>query len=34
MADGSVRFISSNVSAATYAALTTRNYGDIPGNDW
>jgi prepilin-type N-terminal cleavage/methylation domain-containing protein/prepilin-type processing-associated H-X9-DG protein len=34
MADGSVRFISSNISAATYAALSTRNYGDIPGNDW
>jgi prepilin-type N-terminal cleavage/methylation domain-containing protein/prepilin-type processing-associated H-X9-DG protein len=34
MADGSVRFISSSVSAATYAALSTRSYGDIPGNDW
>ncbi len=34
MADGSVRFISQNVSAATYAALVTRAYGDIPGNDW
>lgn len=34
MADGSVRFISRGVTAATYAALSTRDYGDIPGNDW
>lgn len=32
MADGSVRFIRQTVSAATYAALSTRDYGDIPGD--
>jgi prepilin-type N-terminal cleavage/methylation domain-containing protein/prepilin-type processing-associated H-X9-DG protein len=34
MADGSVRFISRSVNAATYAALCTRDYGDIPTGDW
>jgi len=30
-ADGSVHFISENISAATLGALLTRNAGDIPG---
>jgi prepilin-type N-terminal cleavage/methylation domain-containing protein/prepilin-type processing-associated H-X9-DG protein len=34
MADGSVRFLRSSIAAATYAALVTRDYGDIPTNDW
>jgi len=33
MADGSVRFIRSTISPATFAALVTRAAGDIPGND-
>lgn len=33
-ADGSVRFIRSSISAATLAALVTREAGDIPGADW
>jgi prepilin-type processing-associated H-X9-DG protein len=33
MADGSVRFLRQNVSAATFAALVTRDYGDIVVND-
>jgi len=33
-ADGSVKFISTNISPATYSALGTRNAGDIPGSDW
>ncbi|VTR97986.1 DUF1559 domain-containing protein [Tuwongella immobilis] len=31
-ADGSVRFVRSTISAATFAALMTRDYGDIPGD--
>lgn len=31
MCDGSVRFLSSNISAATLGAIATRNNGDIPG---
>lgn len=34
MADGSVRFVGTNVSAATFAALQTRGRGDQPGSDW
>jgi prepilin-type N-terminal cleavage/methylation domain-containing protein/prepilin-type processing-associated H-X9-DG protein len=34
MADGSVRFVSKSISAATFAALCTRDYGDLAGNDW
>ncbi|QEL15240.1 DUF1559 family PulG-like putative transporter [Limnoglobus roseus] len=34
MADGSVRTVSSNVSATTWWASLTRNAGDIPGSDW
>jgi prepilin-type N-terminal cleavage/methylation domain-containing protein/prepilin-type processing-associated H-X9-DG protein len=34
LADGSVRFIRSSISAATLAALVTRDTGDIPGSDW
>lgn len=34
MADGSVRYISENVSAATLAALVTAKGGDLPGTDW
>lgn len=33
LADGSVRFIRQTISAATYAALSTRDYGDIVTND-
>jgi prepilin-type N-terminal cleavage/methylation domain-containing protein/prepilin-type processing-associated H-X9-DG protein len=33
MADGSVRFLSRTVSAATFAALITARSGDIPGPD-
>ena len=33
MADGSVKFVTENVSAATWAAAITRNGGDIVGND-
>jgi prepilin-type processing-associated H-X9-DG protein len=33
MADGSVRFLRSSISAATFAALSTINAGDIPGPD-
>jgi prepilin-type N-terminal cleavage/methylation domain-containing protein/prepilin-type processing-associated H-X9-DG protein len=33
MADGSVRFIRQSISAATYAALSTRDYGDLASND-
>ncbi|MFM8272475.1 MAG: DUF1559 domain-containing protein [Gemmata sp.] len=32
MADGSVKFVSESVSAATFAALVTAAAGDIPGN--
>ncbi|MBS0206032.1 MAG: DUF1559 domain-containing protein [Planctomycetes bacterium] len=31
MCDGSVRFLSANISAVTLGALATRNAGDIPG---
>ena len=31
MCDGSVRFLSANMSAVTLAAIATRNAGDIPG---
>jgi prepilin-type N-terminal cleavage/methylation domain-containing protein/prepilin-type processing-associated H-X9-DG protein len=31
LGDGSVRFLSENISAQTLAALATRNLGDIPG---
>jgi prepilin-type N-terminal cleavage/methylation domain-containing protein/prepilin-type processing-associated H-X9-DG protein len=34
LADGSVRFIRSNISAATFAALLTAKGGDIVGNDF
>jgi prepilin-type N-terminal cleavage/methylation domain-containing protein len=34
MADGSVRFISADISAATFAALLTRNQRDTVGNDF
>ncbi len=33
-ADGSVRFVRASISAATLAALVTRDAGDIPGSDW
>ncbi len=33
LADGSVRFVNENVSAATWAAAITRNGGDTVGND-
>jgi prepilin-type N-terminal cleavage/methylation domain-containing protein/prepilin-type processing-associated H-X9-DG protein len=32
MADGSVRFLRATISAATFAALMTRDQGDIPGD--
>jgi prepilin-type N-terminal cleavage/methylation domain-containing protein/prepilin-type processing-associated H-X9-DG protein len=34
MADGSVRFVSEQLTAATLAALVTANAGDIVGNDF
>jgi len=34
MGDGSVRFVSSSVSGATWWAAITINAGDILGNDW
>ncbi len=34
MADGSVRFLSQNVSAATLAAIATATGGDIAGSDF
>jgi len=34
MADGSVRFIRSNVSASTFGAAITRQAGDLLGSDW
>jgi prepilin-type processing-associated H-X9-DG protein len=34
MADGSVRFIQSNISAATFAALLTARLGDVVGSDF
>lgn len=34
LADGSVRFMRSNISAATFAALITTNQGDIVGADF
>ncbi len=34
MADGSVRFVSRNVSVATWWAAVTPANGDIPGSDW
>jgi prepilin-type N-terminal cleavage/methylation domain-containing protein/prepilin-type processing-associated H-X9-DG protein len=34
MADGSTRFMSERISAATLAALVTARGGDIPGDDW
>jgi prepilin-type processing-associated H-X9-DG protein len=34
MADGSVRFIRQNISAATFAALLTAKAGDIVQNDF
>jgi len=33
-ADGSVRFVARAVSPATWAALMTREYGDLPGGDY
>ncbi len=32
LADGSVRFVRSAISPATYAALVTRDYGEVPGD--
>jgi len=34
MADGSVRFVNKEISAATFAALQTRNQADAVGSDW
>ncbi len=34
MADGSVRFVQKDISAATFAALQTRNRGEALGSDW
>ncbi len=34
MADGSVRFLNSSISAASFAASITSRAGDILGNDW
>jgi prepilin-type processing-associated H-X9-DG protein len=34
MADGSVRFVNSNISAATFAALCTAKAGDLVGSDF
>lgn len=34
MADGSVRFVEKGISAATFAALQTRNRGEALGSDW
>jgi hypothetical protein len=34
MADGSVRFLSQNVSAATLAAIATAIGGDVAGSDF
>ncbi len=34
MADGSVRFISTSISAATFAALLTARAGDLPGANY
>jgi prepilin-type processing-associated H-X9-DG protein len=34
MADGSVRFIQSSISAATFAALLTARLGDVVGSDF
>lgn len=34
MADGSVRFVAKEVSAATFAALQTRNAGEALGSGW
>jgi prepilin-type N-terminal cleavage/methylation domain-containing protein/prepilin-type processing-associated H-X9-DG protein len=33
-ADGSARFLSSNISLRTLVALLTAKSGDVPGNDW
>jgi prepilin-type N-terminal cleavage/methylation domain-containing protein/prepilin-type processing-associated H-X9-DG protein len=34
LADGSVRFLRANISAATFAALCTARAGDLPGADY
>jgi prepilin-type N-terminal cleavage/methylation domain-containing protein/prepilin-type processing-associated H-X9-DG protein len=34
MADGSVHFVSNNITLATWQALSTMNGGDEPGSDW
>jgi hypothetical protein len=34
MADGSVRFVNSNVSERTLRAAITKSDGDLLGNDW
>ena len=34
IADGSVRFITTNVSPATWSAILTAKSGDIPSSDW
>ncbi len=34
LADGSVRFVTKSISAASFAALITGRAGDIPGSDW
>jgi prepilin-type N-terminal cleavage/methylation domain-containing protein/prepilin-type processing-associated H-X9-DG protein len=34
LADGSVRFLQQNISAATFAALLTAKAGDLPGSDY
>ena len=33
-ADGSVRFLRESIDPRTFAALVTKNAGDIPGSDW
>jgi prepilin-type processing-associated H-X9-DG protein len=34
LGDGSVRFVRSSVSAQTFAALSTRAGGEVPGDNW
>ena len=34
MADGSIHFLNSNISGATWWALCTPNGSDQPGSDW